>query len=162
MKIRRWIWPLALIALAGCSTTYRTYPRTFPAETLNEIEQNPNRYLDDLYAFQGRVIRGAQEDEAGRLVFQMIVKDDEGNIAEPLLTVYYRGTDFPVARDHHIKVLGRMSYAMPAMNEFGIEVVSVSMNAIAVWDMTAGRVGWLRESEETYRAWKSGELFAPE
>ena len=83
------------------------------------------------------------------------------DLSGPSLMVLYRATTIPVARGHEVRVLGRMGPAVSGTNAFGAEVTVVSMDAIAVWDVTAGRVGWLLEEEDTYRAWKSGALFAP-
>ena len=56
---------------------------------------------------------------------------------------------------------GRMGPAISGKNAFGATVSSVSMDALAVYDQTAGRIGWLTEAEELNEQWKSGELFAP-
>ena len=71
-------------------------------------------------------------------------------------------TNVPVARDHEVTVLGRVGPAISGKNAFGGTVTSVSMDAIAVMDRTAGLIGRVAGSDEIYDEWKSGELFAPE
>ena len=145
------------LALCGCTASYTATYRTSSVETLNQIERNPARYTSELYAFRGRVIRAAEE--RGQLVFQMITYDYSTQFGGPSLIVVYPGTKIPVVRDHKVRVLGKIGPAVSGTNLFGGVVSSVTMNAIAVYDVTAGQVGWLSDYEDTYHEWESGALF---
>ncbi len=148
-----------VLALCGCTASYTARYRTSSVETLNQIERNPARYTSKLYAFRGRVIRAAEE--RGQLVFQMITYDYAHQFGGPSLIVVYPNTNIPVVKDHEVKVLGKIGPAVSGTNLFGGVVSSVTMNAIAVWDVTAVRVSWLTDYEDTFHQWESGALFKP-
>lgn len=152
------LFPLALLlsSMVGCGPLiYRTHP----VEMLNQIERNPGAHLGELYAFKGRVIQARQS--WGRLVFQMIVSDYSTPYGGPSLVVRFTNTKLPIARDHDVSVLGRITGKASGKNAFGGTVTAVSMDAVAVFDRTAERVGWLGKEEELFQRWRSGELFAP-
>ncbi|MCH8342394.1 MAG: hypothetical protein IH983_00215 [Planctomycetes bacterium] len=151
--------PILAIGLALCGCTASASYRTFSVETLNQIERNPARYTNKLYAFQGRVIQAAEE--GGKLVFQMITYDDSTQFGGPSLIVVYPDTKIPVVKDHKVRVLGKIGPAVSGTNLFGGVVSSVTMNAIAVRDVTARQVSWLTDYEDTFHQWKSGALFKP-
>ena len=151
-----------VVLLAGPSITGCMVPethRTFSKDRLSQIARSPSRHAGQLYAFQGRVISATEED--GLLAFQMLAADHRRDFGGGSLFVMTTLTSLPVARDHDVRVLGRSGGSLEGTNAFGGSVSSITMKAIAIWDMTANRIAWDDSEEDTYRKWESGELFAP-
>lgn len=152
--IRKFLIFLSILLLSGC-LTYRTHSKSL----LNQIDKNPSRYTGQLFAFNGRVIQASETNN--KIVFQMIAQDYSDDFGGGSITIVYESGNTSIARDHDVKVLGKIGNVIEGKNLFGGTVSSITMHAIAVWDTTAGKVFWLKAHDDTYRKWKSGELFSP-
>lgn len=147
---------ISVAILSGCiPASYRTHSRSL----IYQIEKNPSRYMNQTLAFEGRVIQASESKN--RIIFQIIAQNYPNDFGGSAITVVYENGNTTIARNHNVKVLGKIGNTIEGENAFGAKITSITMQAIAVWDITAERVSWLKEHEGVYKKWSSGKLFAP-
>ena len=154
---------LVFATVAGCAHPEPTRYQIFGIGKYRQIRRNPERYVDELYAFGGRVVNADKTREG--VSFQLMIQDRLSEVGEQVpsdgpLPVTYADPDTTVADGHEVKVLGYIRDPATGENVFGVTVSSFRLDAIALYDSFTDYPFWLSGHEELFEKWKTGEPLA--
>lgn len=150
---------LAFSIVGGCTYSDPTGYKVFGIEKLREIKQNPQRHAGRLYAFAGRVVDAEKTESqtAFRILVESGASSETDNAADNSLFVVYPSGRTTVADGHHVKVLGYIREPSIGKSLFGAKVASLTLDAVAVYDIFTGYPFRLSRDEELFRKWQTGE-----
>lgn len=153
---------LALSVISGCAYQEPKPYQIFGIQKFLEIKSNPKPHVGKLYAFGGLVINADKKEN--QITFEILIQEYDSSsdsyiTSNSSLLVFYPRGKTTVADDHHVKVLGYIREPAVGKNVFGVNVSSLALDAIVLYDSFTRYPFWLRRDEELFNKWKTGEPF---